>query len=106
MAKTIALEIRRGEQHLPYLKQQSERQRHVEKCTAMYDRDGDIKNFLLSLNHSSKNTEFGNIPEPEQDLVLALEGECNSRASFSGRSKAIGIHKLRLRLIGDQHRSF
>ncbi|XP_065080067.1 uncharacterized protein LOC135702939 [Ochlerotatus camptorhynchus] len=84
MAKTVSYEIGRV-QSLPYRREQSDRQKLVLKCTHMYDSDGDILKFLISLNTSTKNFEFGCIPVVENEALEALEGciICTKSASIS-----------------------
>lgn len=71
----MALEISRGDQALMYRRQQSERQKVVQLCTAAFDEDGDVQKFLLSLNDSKKNIECCSMQMADNDLIIALDGK-------------------------------
>nr|XP_029726956.1 uncharacterized protein LOC109423406 isoform X2 [Aedes albopictus]XP_029728253.1 uncharacterized protein LOC109418354 isoform X2 [Aedes albopictus] len=75
LSKTVALEISRGDQALMYRRQQSERQKVVQLCTAAFDEDGDVQKFLLSLNDSKKNIECCSMQMADNDLIIALDAE-------------------------------
>lgn len=57
MAENAEIEIERT-RHLPYHRQQSDRQKYVDRCTLLFDGDGDILKFLLALC-SKTNADFG-----------------------------------------------